>query len=381
MRVVAGVTVKCNCHKKVKIMKRILCLKRRCTAAVLGIIMLLTASATSCKARADYIEHSFFAMDTIIEVKLAADTAQADEIFAECVRLTENIEGMLSAEDGGSDISRFNMSTQGCKVSREVGEIFELAALIWHKSGGAFDPTTYPATLLWRSAAEAGELPSEEELSAAAGKRGMELITYDPSSEFLSKSEPWVMLDLGGIGKGYAEAQVTEYLDGCIEYGVLSFGGNITVVGEHPSGAFTIALRDPQSNSGSYGGSSLGRAGRITVAHGSVSVSGGYERYYEIADERYCHILDPVRAMPICGELQSAAVISDNGAAADALSTALFVLDTTVATAELYRDLLGTSLAFEAILVYENEIYITPGLAGRFTAESGRDLHVMDTAV
>lgn len=357
---------------------------RRCTAGMLAVLIVMTMLVSSCSNGVDYISCSFFAMDTVIEVKLDSDTEGADEIFAECVRLTEEIEGMLSAEDGTSEIARFNVSASGITVSREAGELFELAALIRRVSGGAFDPTTYPATLLWRAAAESGEMPDDEQRAAAVAKCGMDLIEYDPEASFLGKSEPWVMLDLGGIGKGYAEARIAEYLGGRVNYGVLSFGGNITVIGERPGGDFTIALRDPESYAVAAGGNSYsgrnGRAGQILMSHGFVSVSGGYERYYEIDGERFCHILDPADGMPVRGELQSAAVISDNGAAADALSTALFVLDTTAAAADLYRKLLDTPQEFEAILVYKSEIYITPGLRGRFTADGGRTLHVIDIA-
>lgn len=123
------------------------------------------------------------------------------------------------------------------------------------------------------------------------------------------------MLDLGGIGKGFAEAAVREYLEASdAGYGVLSFGGNISVFGEHPAGEFTIALRDPTGG---------GHAAEVKLASGSISVSGGYERYYEIGGDRYCHIIDPSSGMPADGNLLSVSVISSNGTAADALSTAL----------------------------------------------------------
>lgn len=362
-------------------MKRLFCSSRKCLAAILCLLAVMVMSFAACTQRADYISRSFFAMDTIIEVKLAADTSNADEIFTECIRLTEETENMLSAENGESEISRFNMSSRGCEVSREVGELFELSVLIWRASNGAFDPTTYPSTLLWRSAAESGTLPSDDELSAAVAKRGMELIKYDSVNGFLSKSEPWVMLDFGGIGKGYVEEQIAEYLDDRVEYGVLSFGGNITVIGEHPSGAFTIALRDPHNLANGNSESSIGYAGRILIKIGFVSVSGGYERYYEIDGEHFCHILDPASGMPVNGKIQSTAVISQNGAAADALSTALFVSDSISAVAELYEALSDTPLAFEAILVYESETYITPGLGESFTAEGTRTLGVINAAV
>lgn len=323
----------------------------------------------SCAPAARYVSDSFFAMDTLIEIKLAKNTADAGEIFRKCRDITSELEKKLSAEDGASDIARFNMSGGGCVVSPEVGEIFMIACDVVRASGGAFDPTTYPATLMWRGAEKNGVLPTDDEIARAAEKCGISLIAYDPESGMLSKKESWVMLDLGGVGKGYAEAKVVSYLESTdAAYGVLSFGGNISVFGEHPDKNFTIALRDPAAEA---------YAGNISVAEGFISVSGGYERYYEIDGKKYCHIIDPRTGKPVSGRLLSAAVISGDGAAADALSTALFAADTTDAALALYNAQSKTALSFEAILIYENEIYITPGLKDSFSLSCGRTIKVL----
>ena len=153
-------------------------------------------------------------MDTVIEVKLAADTPDSSAIFGKCRNIIAEYEKMLSAEDGDSDIARFNMSESGCKVSLATGELFLLAQELYRLTDGRFDPTTYPSTLLWRSAGQLGELPESNEIEVAAQKRGMELISYDPSDRMLRKLEPWVMLDFGGIGKGYAEPALAEDASG-----------------------------------------------------------------------------------------------------------------------------------------------------------------------
>ena len=352
------------------------CRSRRCTAGMLAVLIVMTMLVSSCSNGVDYISRSFFAMDTVIEVKLASDTEGADEIFAECVRLAEEIEGMLSAEDGTSEIARFNVSAGGITVSREVGELFELAALIQRASGGAFDPTTYPTTLLWRAAAESGEMPDDEQRAAAVAKCGMDLIEYDPEESFLGKSEPWVMLDLGGIGKGYAEARIAECLADRISYGVLSFGGNITVIGERPGGNFTIALRDPESYEVAAGGNSYsgrnGRAGKILMSHGFVSVSGGYERYFKKNGKTYHHIIDPKTGYPADSGIHSSTIVSSDGTLADGLSTSLFIMG--LDKAEQYWK--AHSGEFDFVLEADDgKLYVTDGISGQFT--SSRDVTVI----
>lgn len=336
-------------------------------AAVLA--MLLSSALGACMPCADYISDSFFAMDTVIEIKIAADTKDSNTLFAECREITEKYDNMLSAENGASEIALFNMSESGCTVSCELGELFEAALELYRMTDGMFDPTTYPSTLLWRGAEAADRIPDSDEIVSMADKRGMELISYDPANGMLVKSEPWIMLDLGGIGKGFAEAAVREYLEASdAGYGVLSFGGNISVFGEHPAGEFTIALRDPTGG---------GHAAEVKLASGSISVSGGYERYYEIGGDRYCHIIDPSSGMPADGNLLSVSVISSNGTAADALSTALFVAETPEEAERLYFAAMDTVYDFEAVLIYENEIYITPGLEDGFTLSCERALNII----
>ncbi|CDE06067.1 membrane-associated lipoprotein [Anaerotruncus sp. CAG:390] len=336
-------------------------------AAALAVLLPLLLGA--CAPSANYISDSFFAMDTVIEIKLAAGTKDSDALFGECRGIIEKYDNILSAENGASEIARFNMSGSGCAVSRELGELFESALDLYRMTDGMFDPTTYPSTLLWRGAEAADRLPDSDEIVSTADKRGMELISYDSANGMLVKSEPWIMLDPGGIGKGFAEAAVLEFLEASdAGYGVLSFGGNISVFGEHPAGKFTIALREPIGN---------GHAAEVKLTSGFISVSGGYERYYEIGGDRYCHIIAPSSGMPADGTILSVSVISSNGTAADALSTALFVAETPEEAERLYFAAMDTAYEFEAVLIYENEIYITPGLEDSFTLSCERALNII----
>ena len=105
---------------------------------------------------------------------------------------------------------------------------------------------------------------------------------------------------------------------------VLSYGGNVAVFGKKPDGsAFSVGVKDP------FDPSSL--TGKLSIRSGIVAVSGGYERYVDYNGKRYHHIIDPATGYPSESDLASAGIwvsvsSPEAGAAADALSTACFVL-------------------------------------------------------
>ena len=96
-------------------------------------------------------------------------------------------------------------------------------------------------------------------------------------------------------------------------------------------------------------------------------------RYFEENGVRYHHILDPKTGCPAESGLVSVTVLCENGAWADALSTACFVLGPDGALA-LRDDLADQGTDFELILATDDgRVLYTDGLADAFTPndESG----------
>jgi thiamine biosynthesis lipoprotein len=104
--------------------------------------------------------------------------------------------------------------------------------------------------------------------------------------------------------------------------------------------------------------------GTLTLRGGEVlSVSGDYERFVTVDGRPYHHILDPATGYPADTGLSSVAVIARDGALADALSTALFVMGAEAAIA-LYH---SGVYAFEAVLVgSDGALTLTDGAAAVF---------------
>ena len=109
--------------------------------------------------------------------------------------------------------------------------------------------------------------------------------------------------------------------------------------------------------------------GYLYIPSGFVSVSGDYERFFRQDGVVYHHILDPETGWPADTGISSVAVHTTNGASADALSTALFVMGLEEGMA-LYE---SGKIQFEAVFITaDNRIIVTPGLLedGRFEMTS-----------
>ena len=322
--------------------------------AVMCALFMLTVTLFSCRAQA-YEERSFWHMDTPIVIRLYGAGDEADGIFANCQRIITEGEAKLSRTMASSEIARWNASSDGSvPLSEDTLALIAQACEIAEVTQGAFDPTVYPFVELWALCDKEQRLPDAAELEA----RG-ELVSYKHlrmENGMVTKVLSGVQMDLGGIGKGYLMDRVLAYLEGCNLTGALvSFGSNVGVVGEKADGKpYKIAIKNPYADSG--------LAGYLSMEHGVLSVSGDYERYVTIGDTNYHHILDPATGYPTQNELHSVAVLCEDGALADALSTALMVMGYERAMS-LYA---SNAYEFEAIFIFDDRATWTSGLDGCF---------------
>ncbi len=326
---------------------------------ILGVLLslLLLIPVTGCRRSARYTS-SFYGMDTLITVTLyGVNTEQGERILSEGRGILSELEALWSKTFTESEVSRINAAqTASQPLDTRTVELLRVALDVCERTEGAFDPTVAPLVSLWEMAGENNRLPSEEELEAAKSLVGFS--EWVLSENILTKPAPQAAIDLGGIGKGAAILALLSYLTSTeADGGLVSFGSNVAVFGNKPDGTpFRVAIRDPREESGTVG-SLVMREGEI------LSVSGDYERYVTVNGERYHHLLDPKTGFPASSGLASVAVIVHDGALADALSTALFVMGKDAALA-LYA---SGIYEFEAILIgTDGSLTCTDGLADRF---------------
>lgn len=276
------------------------------------LLLLLPLIFCSCSDTTERGKRSFFALDTYIEINVPD---ASEELLDRCEKLVYDLEDKLSSTIETSEIALFNVSDGYLELSDDAAEVMRISLEIARESGGAFDPTLGTIVQLW-NIPYADTIPSDEDIASALSHTGYEKLTLD--GNILSCSDPELSLALGGAAKGYICQRAVELFASECDYGVVSFGGNVGAFGEKPDGgAWRVAIKDPSNPDEIYE--------VVEIENGFVSVSGDYERYITVDGVRYCHIFDRATGYPVRNGMHSAAVWSENGTAADALSTAVFV--------------------------------------------------------
>lgn len=331
---------------------------KRTSALVIAFILILTLIGCSDKTPAEMITRDFIAMDTVFSIragKLPDNTGSAavdiEAVLEECEKLTEKIELVLSSTLPESEVYSFNSGVTALFDADPVlTDVMETAFLISDLTDNSYDPTIGALTSLW-NVKGGGPVPTENEIGTALAASGIKYIEIRDNAVY--KSNPAVKLDFGGIGKGYATQRLAEYLfEEGIPYGIISAGRNVGVFGKKPDGSpFKIGIADPKNTESVVG--------YLYTESGFISVAGDYEQYFDADGVRYHHIMDPKTGYPSDSGLSSVAVISQNGTAADALSTALMVMGYEKGI-ELYD---SDALPFEAVFIFSSgDIKLTPGL-------------------
>ena len=198
------------------------------------------------------------------------------------------------------DCKRYYELTDG-KVNVAMGSVLKL----WHdaRNDGIRDPLN-------------AYLPDSAALTEAALHTDFDAVVIDEAASTVYITDPKISLDVGAIAKGWATQRAAESAPKGM---LISVGGNICATGpkQEDGTPWIIGIQNPD------GGNNLHT---LYVRGGAVVTSGDYQRTYTVEGKQYHHIIDPETNMPAVF-WRSVTVLCEDSGLADALSTALFVLD------------------------------------------------------
>ena len=207
-------------------------------------------------------------------------------------------------------------------VDRAIIDLLLDCREYYELTGGAVNVCMGSILKLWHEARTAGlddpenaALPDEAALSAAAEHISWETVIIDEESGTVYITDPEQSLDVGAVAKGWSAQRVTEELPEGI---LLNLGGNVCATGPKAEDTpWVIGVNDPD------GGDYLRT---LQLWEGSAVTSGDYQRFYTVDGVNYHHIIDPETQMP-SDKWRSVTILCDDSGLADALSTALFLMD------------------------------------------------------
>ncbi|HEU4402305.1 MAG TPA: FAD:protein FMN transferase [Candidatus Polarisedimenticolia bacterium] len=276
-------------------------------------------AAASASARARFLMGTRLS----IETSEPAPEAAFESAFEEVARL----EQVLSNWRNTSEVARLNheAAARAFVASPDLFASLE-AALRWAAvTDGAFDPTVEPLVRALRVRDPEGDLPGEHRPDDAGEPSGQAPVGWrhvrlGSDGKTVRFDRRGVGVDFGGIGKGIAlDAAARVLAEHGVKSALLDFGGQLLATGKTAAGTgWRVGIADPEERDRAVA--------TLRLESGSIATSGNSERATRDASGTTVgHIIDPARRAP-AAFAGAVTVLSGDATAADALSTALFVM-------------------------------------------------------
>ncbi|MDE2166281.1 MAG: FAD:protein FMN transferase [Alphaproteobacteria bacterium] len=181
-------------------------------------------------------------LGTVVEI-IVAGTADRDGNAAvdAAFDVAAHVHRLMSFHEAGSDVSWVNREAErhAVQVHRWTYDVLKTALDLYRRSRGLFDIAIAPTL----QALEALPKMARDVASPATPHAGSAAIELLPDCR-VRFHESGIMVDLGGIAKGFAVDRAVEALkDQGVALGFVNAGGDIAVFG---SEAYPIQIRDPR---------------------------------------------------------------------------------------------------------------------------------------
>jgi len=205
-------------------------------------------------------------------------------------------------------------------VSAVLYEAISFAMAVAEATDGAFDITQAPVIQLWREARRTGRLPDAAALRDAATRAGFRKLHLDAQQRTVRFDMAGMLLDVGGIGKGYAASEAIEALDALgVRSALVAVSGDLAFSDAPPGErGWRIGVHSGDA-------AVLDVPGVLELTNAAVSTAGSSQQHVDINGRRYSHIIDPASGMGLVDDI-TVTVVAPHGLEADGLDTAASVL-------------------------------------------------------
>jgi thiamine biosynthesis lipoprotein len=287
-------------------------------------ITLLMAGAGASVPAADLERFEFTEVHMGMPVRVvlyAADRPRGEAAAKAAFTRIAELDSKMSDYRPDSEISLLSKVRAGAwtPLSKEVCAVLERALFIARQSEGAFDPTVGPLVDLWRSARNMRTMPAAREIDFARSRVGWRHVTLECDAPRIRLALASMRFDLGGLAKGFILQEALNSLRASgVTQALLEAGGDL-VAGDAPPDRTGWQIDVPH-------GSEAFRARARELTTAALATSGPDIQFFELDGVRYSHVIDPRSGRPLTSN-RIVSVIARDGATADALATALSVLE------------------------------------------------------
>ncbi len=263
--------------------------------------------------RPPIVERTQLMMDTFWTIKIPGGKNRIPVINKVFKRL-KDIDDKFNISDPQGQIYQFNHRNKPI-TDPEIIAVIKRAREVNTLSNGAFDITVGPLLEAFGFFSRQYRVPPKTEINALLQHVGMKYLLIQ--NDRVSKIDPHVGIDLGGIAKSYAISEAVRVIRANgVKNAMVDGGGDLYAMGFYAGKPWMVGVRHPRKDE---------ILGRFAVTDMAVFSSGDYERYFIEKGVRYHHILDPKTGFPARGVLGTT-VIYGNLDKIGGLSSSLFIM-------------------------------------------------------
>ncbi len=284
----------------------------------LFLIFMLSLFLTSCSEPRQSTQF-FGYFDTVVSLDGYFDS---EEDFKKACEITENTlkeyDWVFDIYDNG-ELKNLN-ETKKATVSLKLANAIAFGIKAEKVTKGYCNVAMGSVLSLWHEARESDVpyLPDMAKLEEAAKHTDISSFSYNTKNldkVEITLTDSLMSLDMGAVAKGIVSDVLRDALtEAGFDNLYVNMGGNVMVIGNRDGGGWSVGIQNPDGN---------GIAHAVKVSDSCLVTSGSYQRYFEYNNQRYHHIISPDTLYP-SNRYKSVSVLYENGAWADALSTALF---------------------------------------------------------
>ncbi len=251
-----------------------------------------------------------------------------DILLDTCIEMCENYEKIFSRTRKDSELYILNHSEafingEEIPISDSLYECLRDTLQYSEKFGDKYSILSGGLCDLWDYNKKT--IPNNQEIEHVLDSIKIYSLFFKDSSITLKKdSDKKVIspiINLGATAKGYITDKICSYLKSKgIREAIIDVGGNIAVIGNKcDNSMYKIGIKKPFSiENEPYA--------VCKISDKTVVTSGIYERYFEIDNRVYHHIIDCSTGYPVENDILSVTIIADNSLLADCYSTGCLLL-------------------------------------------------------